>query len=42
MDVESAFLNDVLEKELCLEQPLKYVKKGGEDKVYRLKKVFSN
>ena len=40
MDVKLAFLNGVLEEEVYIEQPHGYVKKGEEDKVYRLKKAL--
>ncbi|KAH9697055.1 hypothetical protein KPL71_023445 [Citrus sinensis] len=40
MDVKSAFLNGFLEKEFYIEQPLRYVVKGHEDKVLRLKKAL--
>eukprot|EP00253_Pinus_taeda_P035307 PITA_35307 len=40
MDVKSAFLNGVLKKEVYIEQPLGYEKKGQEHKVCRLKKAL--
>ena len=40
MDVKSAFLNEVLEEEVYIEQPIGYVVKGQEDKVLRLKKAL--
>jgi len=40
MDVKSAFLNGVLEKEVYLKQPLGYMKVGEENKVLKLKKVL--
>ena len=39
MDVTSAFLNGYLKKDVYIEQPLGYVQKGQENKVYRLKKA---
>ena len=40
MDVKSTFLNGYLEEEIYIEQPLGYVQKGEEDKVYWLKKAL--
>lgn len=40
IDVKLAFLNDVLEKEVYVEQLLNYVKKSKEDKVYWLRKAL--
>jgi Reverse transcriptase (RNA-dependent DNA polymerase) len=40
MDVKSAFLNGVLEKEMYVEQPLGYMKLGKEHKVIKLKKTL--
>ena len=40
MDVKSAFLNGMLEKEVYLEQPPGYVKIGEEKKVLKLKKTL--
>jgi hypothetical protein len=38
MDVTTAFLNGKLQEEIYVKQPTGYVKKGQEDKVYKLKK----
>ena len=40
MNVKSAFLNGYLEEEVYIEQLLRYVKTGKEDKVYHLKKAL--
>ncbi|PKI79077.1 hypothetical protein CRG98_000558 [Punica granatum] len=40
LDVKSAFLNGVLEKEIYVEQPEGFAVKGVEDKVYRLIKAL--
>ena len=40
MDVKSVFLNDYLEEELYVEQPIGYVVEGREDKVLKLKKAL--
>lgn len=40
MDVKSAFLNGPLEEEIFVKQPPGFLKKGKEDKVYRLKKAL--
>ena len=40
MDVNSAFLNGVIEEEVYIEQPMSYVVKGREDKVLKLKALY--
>ena len=40
MDVKSAFLNGVLEEEVCIKQPQGYEVQGKEDKVLKLKKTL--
>lgn len=40
MDVKSSFLNGVLEEEVYVDQPAGYVKRGQENKVYRLIKAL--
>lgn len=38
LDVKSVFLHGELTKDVYVEQPLGYVRKGEEEKVYKLKK----
>jgi len=40
MDVKSAFLNGVLDKEVYIKQPPGYEVKGQEEKVLKLKKAL--
>jgi len=40
LNVKSTFLNDFLEEEVYVNQPPGYVKKGAENKMYRLKKAL--
>jgi hypothetical protein len=40
LDVKSAFLNDILQEEIYVEQPAGFVNQGKEDKVYLLKKAL--
>lgn len=40
MDVKFAFLNGHLEEKVYVEQPQGYLKKGEEEKTYRLKKAL--
>lgn len=40
LDVKSAFLNGILEEDVYIEQPMRYVVKGHEDKVLKLKKAL--
>ena len=38
MDVKTAFLNDDLKEEIYMSQPDKFIQKGHEQKVYKLRK----
>ena len=38
MDVKTAFLNEEIKEEICMQQPDCYKVKGQENKVYKLKK----
>lgn len=40
LDVELAFVNEILEEEDCIEQPSGYQKKEEKDKVCRLRKTY--
>jgi Reverse transcriptase (RNA-dependent DNA polymerase) len=40
MDIKLTFLNSVLEEEVHVKQPLRYIKFGKEHKVLRLKKAL--
>lgn len=40
MDVKSTFLNGIPEKEVFIDQPAGYVKKGDQGKVLRLKALY--
>jgi len=40
LDVKSAFLNGDLKEDIYVQQPNGFVKKGEEEKVYKLKKAF--
>ena len=40
MDVKYSFLNDILEEEVYVDQPLGYTVKGHEGKVFKLKKAL--
>jgi hypothetical protein len=40
MDVKFAFLNEILEEEIYVEQPMSYVIKGDQEKVLKLKKIL--
>ena len=41
LDVKSAFLNGKLDEEIYVEQPQGFFVQGREEKVYRLKKLFT-
>ena len=41
LDVKSTFLNGKLDEEIYVKQPQGFFVQGGEEKVYRLKKLFT-
>ena len=41
IDIKSSFLNGKLDEEIYVEQPQGFFVQGGEEKVYRLKKLFT-
>ena len=41
IDVKSIFLNGVLEEKVCIEQPMGYTVEGQEDRVLKLKRLFT-
>jgi len=38
--MKSTFLNGFLEEQIYIDQPHRYIKKGKQDKVYKLKKAL--
>jgi hypothetical protein len=40
LDIKSTFLNGELQEEVFVHQPAGFIKTGGEDKVFRLKKAL--